>query len=253
MNNTILKKVIAGLFLLSGIASAVAATDQTTIIRNNLKSNLPDLVVDRILPTPVSGIYEIDSGRKVFYVDSIGKFAFVGNLLDLTSKASLTEARVNDLNRVDWKKIPTDIAIRRVIGKGQNHIAIFTDPDCPFCKRLEAETISKLDNVTIYYFLFPLPIHATAADDSKRILCAENQESALLSYMAKGQSLPKNNTCNKVSILTQMQEVGNNLVQVNGTPTIILPNGKITSGLIPADYLSRLIDQNQPESANISK
>jgi len=50
----------------------------------------------------------------------------------------------------------------------------------------------------------------------------------------------------------KMQDVGNNLVQVTGTPTIILPNGSITSGLIPADYLSRLIDQNQVESTIIT-
>lgn len=251
-----MKKIIRiGLiWLLSGFIFTYAANsiDQTSVIRSNLRNNLPDLVIDRILPLPVPGIYEIDSGRKVFYVDSTGKYAFVGNLLDLSSKTNLTEPRVRDLSYIDWRNLPIELAIRRIIGKGQHRIAIFTDPDCPFCKRLENETIPKLDNVTIYYYLFPLPIHTRAADDAKRILCAENPGQVFESYMAQGRPLPKNSQCNNAAKLAKMQEIGNNIVQVSGTPTIILPNGKIISGLIPADYLLQQIELNS-ESNNIFK
>lgn len=255
MKKTI-QSILIGLVAFGAIAANAANNlDQVSVtIKSNLKNNLPDLVVDRIIPTQISGIYEVDSGRKVFYVDSTGNYAFIGNLLDLKNKTSLTEQRTDDLNKIDWQKLPTDIAITRIIGNGQNRIAIFTDPDCPFCKRLEQETISKLTNVKIYYYFFPLPIHANAADDSRKILCSENPESAMISFMAKSQSLPtKNIKCNNAAKLSKMQEIGNDLVQVNGTPTIILPNGKIISGLVPADYLSRLIDENQPESANTTK
>lgn len=221
----------------------------TTTIKTNLQKNLPDLTIDQVVATPFAGVYEVDSGRKVFYVDGTGNYALIGNLLDLKTKDSLTEQRTNDLNVIDWKKLPTSIAIQKIVGNGANKIAIFTDPDCPFCKRLEAETVSKLNNVTIYYFLYPLPIHPNATNDSKKILCAENPESALQSFMAKDKPLGKNITCNNASNLTTMQSVGANQVQVTGTPTIILPNGKIISGLVPADYLSRAIDTNRAESS----
>lgn len=245
-----LAALLAGLVIVGiGVANA---DDSATIatITTNLKANMPDLQIDRVMATPFAGVYEVDSGRKVFYVDASGNYGMVGNLLDLKNKVSLTEQRTTDLNRIDWSKIPLDLAIRRVRGTGASKIAIFTDPDCPFCKRLEVETIPYLQNVTIYYYLFPLSIHANAETDSKKILCAENPESAMISFMAKGVVLGKNSTClNGTQKLPQMVKVGNDLVQVTGTPTIVLPNGKIVSGLIPADYLSRLIDQNQPESA----
>ncbi len=218
------------------------------LIKKNLQTNLPDLTIDQIISTPFTGVYEVDSGRKVFYVNSTGNIALIGNMLDLTTKTSYTEQRSNDLNKIEWSKLPLDLAIRRVIGNGAESIAIFTDPDCPFCKRLEAETTAKLKDVTIYYYLYPLSIHPNAADDSKKILCAENPESSMLAFMAKGKPLGKNNNCNNANKLDKMQLVANKVVQVTATPTIILPNGKIISGLVPADYLSRLIDQNQIES-----
>lgn len=222
-------------------------------IAKNLQSNLPSLTIDRIIPTQVPGVYEVDSGRKVFYVDSTGNYAFVGNLLDLTTKTNYTEARTEALNRIDFNKLPLNVAMKKTIGNGQDKIAVFTDPDCPFCKRLEGETIPKLKNVTIYYFLYPLPIHPDAVNDSKRILCSENPESAMFAMMVKGSTITKYNSCENAGRLTKMQDTANNLVQVTGTPTIVLPNGKIVSGLIPADYLTKLIDDNSVGSAAVTK
>lgn len=259
MKKYIQNSLLVTLFL-SASVSAYAANAQSSAtsvdpkiastIKTNLQKNLPDLAIDQIVGTQFTGVYEVDSGRKVFYVDATGNYALIGNLLDLRSKDSLTEQRTNELNIIDWKKLPTNIAIQKVVGNGENKIAIFTDPDCPFCKRLEAETVSKLKNVTIYYFLYPLPIHPNAANDSKKILCAENPESALQAFMTKDAPLGKNISCNNANNLTIMQSVGANQVQVTGTPTIILPNGKIISGLVPADALSRAIDANRAESSN---
>lgn len=245
-----LTMLIASLAFLAMSSANADNNDTIATLTSNLKANMPDLQIDRINPTPFAGVYEVDSGRKVFYVDATGNYGLVGNLLDLKNKVSLTEQRTNDLNQIDWSKMPLDLAIKRVRGSGASRIAIFTDPDCPFCKRLEVETIPYLQNVTIYYYLFPLSIHANADSDSRKILCAENPESAMISFMAKGVALGKNSTClNGTQKLPQMVKIGNDLVQVTGTPTIILPNGRIVSGLIPPDYLSRLITQNQPESS----
>lgn len=244
MKNKILLSLLASLSILA-YASDMPSTKVTDQIKQNLSKNLPDLVVDRVLTTPFKGVYEVDSGRKIFYVDETGSYAMIGNMLDLSNKQSLTEKRTTDLNIVDWNKLPLDVAIRTINGNGKNRIAIFTDPDCPFCKRLEQETVSKLKNVTIYYFLYPLPIHPNAENDSKKILCAENSESALLAFMNKDASLGKITTCKNADRLTKMKDAANNQVQVTGTPTIVLPNGRIISGLVPADYLTNLIDSNQ--------
>ncbi len=244
--------ILGIVYSFSAIAAATNPPENT--IKAALKNKLPDLVVDSILPTPIDGVYEVDSGRKVFYVNKSADYAFIGNLIDLNSKVSLTEDRTNRLNKIEWSRLPVDVAIRRVIVNKKeptklSKIAVFTDPDCPFCKRLETETLSKLQGVVIYYYLFPLPIHPNAAEHARKILCAENPESSLLGFMAKDAPLGKNASCKDgIKKLTQMQEIANTLVQVNATPTIILPNGRIVSGLIPADNLTNLISNNQLES-----
>ena len=55
-----------------------------------------------------------------------------------------------------FSALPLQHAIKTVKGDGTRYLVVFSDPDCPYCKRLERETLSKLDNITIFTFLFPL-------------------------------------------------------------------------------------------------
>ena len=248
------------LLLVVLIASCVHAEDAINLLKTNLQANLPELVIDGVNPTVIPGMYEVVAGRKVFYVDATGRYAILGNLVDLTTKESLTERAVKKLTAVNWNDLPLKIAIRRTIGTGENRIAVFTDPDCPFCQRLEQDTIPKLKNVTVYYFLYPLKIHAASEIDSKKILCAENPDQMYLLWMtAKDPILPKSTSCNNSKNLATMMSVGKNIVDIEATPTIILPSGQVIMGLVPADYLNKLIvdsSKNLPkkvESTVVSK
>lgn len=223
-----------------------ASSNIATALRASLKKTLPELVIDQVNISPISGVYEVISGRKVFYVDTSGRYAMLGNLVDLTAKQSLTDQKSQSLNFIDWNKLPTKIAIVNIIGNGERKIAVFTDPDCPFCKRLDADVIAKQKNLTVYYFLYPLAMHANAEDDSKRILCAENPDKTYLDWMVNDKKLPIQNKCGRLVNLEKMKQVGAQVVGVEATPTIVLPNGQLVSGLIPADYLSKLITDTSP-------
>lgn len=229
-----------------------APANIATQLRASLKQSLPQLPVDQVNTSQISGFYEIISGRKVFYVDSSGRYAMLGNLVDLSAKKSLTEEKVKSLTFVDWNKLPTNIAIVKIIGSGQRKIAIFTDPDCPFCKRLDADILTKQKNLTIYYFLFPMAMHANAENDSKKIICAENPDLAYIDWMVNDKKLPIQNDCKRVANLEQMKKVGSQIVGIEATPTIILPNGQIISGLIPADYLDKLITDTSPATPGVA-
>lgn len=229
----------------SGISPASNPNNTAIItsIKNNLKTSLPELKIEQVNPASIPGIYEVVAGRHVFYVDSTSRYMFIGNMVDLSTKQSLTQARVEQLSVVDWNKLPLTIALRQVIGKGERKIAIFTDPDCPFCHRLEQDTIPKLTNVTVYYFLFPLDMHVSAKTDAKKILCAENPDKAFLDWMKNDVTLPTRTECKAIDNLTTMIDVGKNIAGITATPTIILSNGHILSGLIPADYLNQMINE----------
>ena len=241
---------IFGLLLLSFVLVFYAnADDVSSQIVKNLKITLPEITVDQINPTAIPYVYEVVSGHKVFYVDSTGRYALLGNMVDLTTKQSITQTRIEQLSVVDWNKLPLAIALRQVIGSGERKIAVFTDPDCPFCQRLEQDTIPKLTNVTVYYFLFPLSIHANAALDSKKILCSETPDKTFLAWMKNGVNLPMRSNCKAVANLTIMQDIGKNMIGVEATPTIVLASGKIMQGVIPPDYLNQLITEASPVKA----
>lgn len=225
-------------------SNADSITDK---IKLNLNTSLPELKIDQITPlSTVPGIYEVIAGHYVFYVDSSGRYAFLGNMVDLTTKQSLTKVRVEQLSVVDWNKLPLNIALQQVIGRGERKIVVFTDPDCPFCHRLEEDIIPKLNNVTVYYFLFPLEIHANAKNDAKKILCSETPDKTLIAWMRNYVALPSRTECRGAANLATMIDVGKNVAAVQAVPAIILQNGKVLSGVVPADYLNQMIDEASP-------
>lgn len=250
-----MKKLIGILLGLSIISMSYAVDhanpEVAKVIRNQLSKTLPELTIDEVNNFVIPNVYEVVSGHKVFYVDSSGRYAILGNIVDLSTKQSLTEARTKSLEFVNWKDLPTNIALTRVLGTGKRRLAVFTDPDCPFCKRLDADIIAKQKDVTVYYFLYPLSIHADALNDSKRIICSETPELTLLNWMTLNQPLPVQNKCRRLKDLDKMREVADKIVGVDATPTLILPNGQIVSGLVPADYLAKLLtDTSTPENEN---
>ena len=236
-----MKKLLALLLLSATITFGADNTSQE--IKASLKTSLPELNIDQINPTALANVYEVVSGHKVFYVDATGRYAFLGNMVDLSTKQSLTESRVELLSRVNFNQLPFKYALVRVNGTGERKIAIFTDPDCPFCQRLEQEVIPKLTNVTVYYFLYPLAIHANAETDSKKIICSENPDKTFLEWMGNGTILPKRSDCKNASNLQIIKDVGAKQVGIEASPTIILPDGKVMTGLIPADYLNQLLNE----------
>ncbi|MBP9743462.1 MAG: DsbC family protein [Burkholderiales bacterium] len=242
-----MRKILLSWFLFLVILFTSNADSITDKIKLNLNTSLPELKIDQINPLPsVPGIYEIIAGHYVFYVDSSGRYAFLGNMVDLTTKQSLTKIRVEQLSVVDWNKLPLNIALQQVIGKGERKIVIFTDPDCPFCHRLEEDIIPKLNNVTVYYFLFPLEIHANAKNNAKKILCSETPDKTLMAWMRNYVTLPVHTECRAAANLAAMIEVGKNIVGVQAVPTIVLQNGKVLSGVVPSDYLNQMIDEASP-------
>ena len=243
------KKLVISLIFF-GFASFIhantAPANIVASVTQGLKQSLPAVTVDQVNKSVFHGVYEVISGRKVFYVDATGHYAMLGKLVDLTTKEDLTQQKVDSLSVVSWDRLPLKIAIKRVMGDGTRKLAVFTDPDCQFCKRFDGEIVPKLTNVTVYYFLYPLPIHANAENNSKRILCSSNPDKTFVDWMVDEKKLPIQNKCDRAKDLEQMKQVGDKVVLVDATPTLILPDGKIINGLVPADYINKLLTDTSP-------
>lgn len=60
-------------------------------------------------------------------------------MIRLKDQKNLTNSLMLTQNQIDWKKLPLKDAIKSVKGTGKRQLAIFSDPNCPYCKQLEVE------------------------------------------------------------------------------------------------------------------
>lgn len=243
-----MKKIVASLMLSTALVACNSnAAKQTILTPEQIKSNVvkqvPGLTqVDQVNSTNISGLYEVVVGRKIFYVSTDGKYAIFGNIVELNTKQSITEQRMQDIAKIDFSKLPLDLAIKQVNGDGSRQIAVFTDPDCPYCKMFEKQVVPQLKNVTVYSFLFPLPIHPNATMHAKQIWCSKDRTATWAAWMQKDTALPSNSTCDTTG-LDKAIKIATDVVQVDGTPTIVLSNGQILPGMVPADQMNAKLDQ----------
>ena len=164
-----LKHVSIGLLIL-GMASSVFALNEKQI-RTEIQKRLGTSAnVRNVTPSPIPGLFEVQVNNEIFYTDSNAKYLIQGEMVELASGNNLTTKRQEDINRIKWSDLPQAQAFKVVRGNGSRQIAVFSDPNCGYCKRLE-KTLQQLDNVTIYNYLIPI-LSADSALKSKQIWCA---------------------------------------------------------------------------------
>lgn len=241
-------KTISNLLIALGAASIIAGCNISSSskspdqIKEQLTKSLPGITkVDDVKKSQINGIYEVVVGRKVFYTTTDGKYLFFGNIIDAATKKSVTEARTQELNKINWNDLPLNLAIKEVNGTGERKIAVFSDPECPYCQMFERQVAPNLTNTTIYTFLFPLTRHPKAKPDSEAIWCSKDRSTAWVEWMRNKKALPTNVSCD-ISDLDKIYKIGTDVVQVEGTPTLILANGQILPGMLPADQLIAQMD-----------
>jgi thiol:disulfide interchange protein DsbC len=215
-------------------------------LRKSIVSAYPKVDVGKITKTPYGGLYEVLVNGQIVYTDE--KFSFLivdGGLIDTKTKRDVTRERRDELSQIDFSRLPLEQAIKVVKGNGARKIAVFSDPDCPYCKRLEQQELAKINDVTIYTFLYPLEqLHPDATQKSKMILCAEDRAKAWQDWVMNSQLPKSNGQC--VTPLQKVADLGRNL-GVNSTPTIFLSNGRRIQGAYPAEELEKAMNEAAKE------
>lgn len=235
-NNTSTKSAAVAADVDQKLAQALTEKLEKTYQEQKLK-------VLSIHNTPIKGLYEVlVTGNQLVYVDAEANYMLVGDLLDINSRRSLTEERMAEVNKIDYPQLPLEQAIKEVRGNGQRQIVVFSDPDCPYCKRLEHE-FAKMTDLTIYTFLMPIPsLHPRAQNKSEQIWCQSDRTAAWTAWMREGKNPPPVPACaNPVAETMALgQQHG-----FNGTPTLVFPNGKTLSGYLQQAALKEAINSNQ--------
>ncbi|WP_369063769.1 DsbC family protein [Burkholderia gladioli] len=228
---------IAALVLATAAAAlgCTAQADQATDkLKTTLQARLGDATVKSIEKSPIPGLYEVNLGSQIVYSDAAGDYVLLGDLVDTKTRKNLTEARMAEINKVDFASLPLNNAIKYVKGNGARKIAVFSDPNCPYCKRFES-TLQSMDNITVYTFLYPV-LTPDSTVKSKAIWCASDRAKSWENWMVGHQPPSGAGNCD-TSALDKNLALGRGL-NVTGTPTIILADGTRLPGAVSADQLN---------------
>ncbi|WP_436872965.1 DsbC family protein [Acinetobacter haemolyticus] len=210
-----LKKI--GIFSLLSCVSMMSLANVETL-KSNLNKNYPNIQVTNIQATEMKGLYSANLDNQIIYLDENAEHMFIGSMVRLKDQKNLTKDLVLKQNSIDWQQLPLQDAIKTVKGNGKRQLAIFSDPNCPYCKQLEVE-LDKLNDVTIYTFIYALKPQSLAV--SKQVWCDANPSYAWKNLLQKNVQ-PKAKTC--ANPIDRNLALGRKL-GVNGTPTLIFSNG----------------------------
>ncbi|WP_459203434.1 DsbC family protein (plasmid) [Ralstonia pseudosolanacearum] len=221
---------------------AFAQQEAPAQIVDKIKALYPKTTFKEIRKSQVSGLYEVVMGDNVAYTDETGRYFVFGHLFDMREQVDITAQRQVDSKKTEFPAQHLANAIKTVKGDGSRVFAIFSDPDCPYCKQLEGE-LARLDNVTIYTFLYPLEsLHPEAKTKAVSVWCSPNKAKAWGELMLAGKK-PKLVACNNP--VNDNLALGSTLGVV-GTPTLIAADGRVLPGSAPTERIDQWLNAGKP-------
>ena len=239
------KAIVAVILLLPSIAladdsSTGAEGAPMAQIRSTLKERYPEaqlqeITASRVLP----GWYEVVVGpQDIVYADATADRLIVGKVVDTRTRQDLTAKSWTDSHRVDFKALPFEHSIKTVHGKGKRVVAVFEDPLCPYCQKLE-EQMQEVQDVTIYTFLMPLEsVHPGSTVKAREIWCSQDRAAAWSDWMLR-HTQPKelkSADCSDPTGLTLQTAAKYDL---NSTPTLVFADGHRFVGTLTPELLEQ--------------
>lgn len=242
-----MRALVAAMLMLVVAQGAQAAEDASSKIAERIKSVDSRLSVESVTATPMDGLYEVVlASGEVLYTDSEGEYVLSGELYHLEKGrglVNLTEQRMQKVRVDALAKIPAE---QRVVfpakGERKARIQVFTDVDCVYCRRLHSE-VTKLNEmgIEVDYLAFPRGGEGSAAAGKMTaIWCAEpgDVRRDLMNRAKSGESLEPVSCDNPVLDQFHLgQQLG-----VTGTPALILDNGQLLPGYVPAERLKQILE-----------
>ncbi len=231
-----LKKMLP--LALATLFVATASADEADI-KKAMEAKL-GTKVESVTKSGYLGLYEVYADGNILYTDEkMTAFIAGGQLIEGAGLKNVTEERMRKLTAIKFADLPLERAIKQVRGNGKRVLATFEDPNCGYCKRL-AKDLQKVDNVTIYTFLYPI-LSEDSLRKSKQIWCAPDRVRAWNDWMVDGRAPAGKEDCD-TSAITKNQEFGRRL-SISGTPTIFFADGERVPGAMPLPKIEQKLAQ----------
>jgi len=190
--------------------------------------------------SPVNGIYELSRDAEISYLTSDGRYAILGDMIDLDSDANISENRRRVIRARMIDAIPeSEMLVFGPKETAKYTITVFTDIDCGYCRRLHSQ-IAEYNRlgIRVRYMFFPRSGPDTESwHKAEAVWCSSNRNDAL-TRAKNGEDL-KSAKC-PTDIIKRDFELGQKLA-VDGTPAIFLSSGEMLGGYLPPGQLVKYL------------
>ncbi|HEY1090786.1 MAG TPA: DsbC family protein [Burkholderiaceae bacterium] len=236
------KYVIVVLALFASLSARAGEAEIRKSFAEKLKDAPP---IEEVRPTPMPGVWEVRMGGDLHYTDDKGLFILQGELIDLKTRKSLTEERLTKINAIDFNSLPLKDAIVWVKGNGKRRIAVFADPNCGFCKKLE-RSLQDVKDVTVYTFVIAI-LGGDSPEKARAIWCNKDSTNVWRNWMLDGTPVPKaQGACDDSALVRNLALARKH--RVTGTPAIAFEDGSRAPGAINAEQIERKLAGPAPKS-----
>lgn len=236
VTNQFLSIIVFSLFA----ASSFAVDVNLEKARKNIVKQFDGVDPKNITISPVPGLYQVSMPPRFFYASEDGRYIVDGDLIDITTKQNISKGERNS----SIATAVNDMGENSMIIFGKNNlkhtITVFTDIDCGYCRKLHSE-VKKYNQagIRIRYMAYPRAgIRSSAFKKAEAVWCSEDKNKAMTDSK-NGVSIKVTKCRNPVA---EHYALGN-MIGIRGTPAIILDDGEVIPGYIPATRLSAILNE----------
>lgn len=228
--------------LLSVVAAFPAASEPEPVAdsRAAIAAKFPEIAAEKIVQSPVDGLFEVRLGSKIAYVSADGRYLVQGEIIDLSTDQNLTEGRREGLRRDELSALGEKDMIVFSPAKPTATITVFTDIDCGYCRKLHAQIAEyNQQGIAIHYMAFPRAgVGSASYEKAVSVWCASDPRDAMT--QAKLGAEPDPAQCENP--IAEQYQLGLDL-GVSGTPSLLTADGQMIPGYVPPDQLRERLDR----------
>jgi len=233
-----MKRIAVTIALLS-LTVLARAGEAPQAVHDRLNKIIPGYDPATVQPAPVDGLYEFIGDGHVLYISGDGRYVVSGDIIDMENQTNLTRQKQGSITLAAIDKLGEDQMIIFGDAGSPHTLTIFTDVDCPYCAMMHKE-VPKLNEagIRVRYLLYPRAgLQSPTYRKSVSVWCADDPHKAI-GLAKEGKSIPARSCDNPVQKHMKLGE----LVGVSGTPTLVLDDGRVLPGYLPADKLIPIIN-----------
>lgn len=229
------KFVVLSMAVAAIISTNAVSDEALDRVYDALTSILPqNLPLNSVIESPISGVYEASISNQIYYVFEKDGYLIIGDAIDVRSGASLSDKKTEQAVYAVVNNTPPSNMVVFAAADPKRHVTVFTDIDCGYCRRFHQE-VPQLTaaGMEVRYMAFPRAgVESESYNKIVNVWCSDDQQKAMTDAK-NGVKLPVASCTNPIADqYRQGVQAG-----INGTPTLVLDDGTMIGGYVPADEL----------------